>query len=362
MSCSGGKSNTRADLVLDSDKRLEVGKLLGHKTVRVTQDHYLNKHLSIELQDLFRGKPTKADRLQPLRSLATERFPGAPISIKGTALHQELREHPEYLALRQVFIDHKLNGASKAEIKSAKTKMDIKLAFLRRKATEQVRSDWIKAESSRYLTRKQNNSAGPNSDYVLPSFRATIVDLLYHSVEQSQEHRFKLFCSLRALFNIAYPCPHKDCKHHNEPFETKSALKNHQLQHKLEPTVYKCLFTSCISTFRSKSGLMRHCRDHRDNLGHPCPHEECEHHKTPFPTKKALAAHCKQSHRTQHQHFCSHEECEHHESPFLTKKALAAHYKQSHGTLRDMSPEHPAEVVGELVYNIKTGREEAVYF
>jgi hypothetical protein len=47
--------------------------------------------------------------------------------------------------------------ASKPRIKAAKSKMDTKLAGLRRKVTAQSRSDWIKVKGSRYFRTEQKD-------------------------------------------------------------------------------------------------------------------------------------------------------------------------------------------------------------
>jgi hypothetical protein len=70
---------------------------MGHKNPKVLQACYVNKHVSVDLQNLFHKRPTKTNRLRLLRSLAAEHFLGAPCDLCSTDLHQKLREHPKYI-------------------------------------------------------------------------------------------------------------------------------------------------------------------------------------------------------------------------------------------------------------------------
>lgn len=290
------KGESCTDLILDFVTS-ETGLLLGHKNPKTTQAHYMNKHLSIDLQSAHRHKPARTDRLRPLRSLAAERFPAAPTSIRGTKMHQELRQHPEYLALRQIWKDHKQNGASKPLIHAAKSKMEVKLALLRKKATDQLRSEWIKGEVSRYLRTDNPGQSSAEESCVLPTWRATVVDLLYHSVDQSQEYRLKLLFSLRKLATIhcegqmVFPCPHTDCKRHHEPFKAVRALERHKLLH--EGTVYPCPHADCErhrKPFKKAGCLERHLPLH-EGTTYLCPYIDCDRHQKSFQTAGGLERH-----------------------------------------------------------------------
>ncbi len=78
-----------------------------HKNPKGLQARYVNRHVGVDLQDLFHKRPAKTDRLRPLHSVAAEHFPGAPCDLRGTDLHQKLREHPKYVERRQEWQDLK---------------------------------------------------------------------------------------------------------------------------------------------------------------------------------------------------------------------------------------------------------------
>ena len=67
----------------------ETGLILGHSKPSVLKEHYHTKHLDVGLQSLFNKRRERRGRLQPLASLRTMRFPGAPSDRRGTYLHQE---------------------------------------------------------------------------------------------------------------------------------------------------------------------------------------------------------------------------------------------------------------------------------
>ena len=154
------------------------------------------------MQGLFHNRAPQIDRLRPLRSLAAEYFPGAPSSLRGTELHQELRQHPAYLVRRLEWQELKSSKASQPLIKAAKTRMDVELARLRRKGAKNYREEWIKTEGSRYLqTQPQEDHVqrGEVDSYILPSWRTAVVDLLFHPTENSPTHGLYLVRSLRTL-------------------------------------------------------------------------------------------------------------------------------------------------------------------
>ena len=138
-------------MVLESATWAEKGLILGHKNPKVLQARYIHKHIGLELQGLFHNRATRTDRLRPLRGLAMEHFPGAPSSLCGTELHQELRQHPEFLARRLEWDKLKQCNAGRPLVKAAKTRMDVELARLRREEAKKLSDEWIKAEGLRYL-------------------------------------------------------------------------------------------------------------------------------------------------------------------------------------------------------------------
>jgi len=91
--------------------------------------------------------------MQNLRSLATDRFPGAPSSIRGTDQHQELKQHPDYLAACAEWENLKKDNASKALIEKARSKKKMIIEKLRRSATQIVRAEWMETEGLRYLRK-----------------------------------------------------------------------------------------------------------------------------------------------------------------------------------------------------------------
>ncbi|KFY66947.1 hypothetical protein V496_01840 [Pseudogymnoascus sp. VKM F-4515 (FW-2607)] len=202
----------------------ETGLILGHKNPKVLQSKYANRHLGVSLQELFHNRPTGNDRVRPLRTLAVEHFPGAPSDLRGTEQHQNLRQHPDYLAYRQKWEYLKQSTANKALISAAKRKMDSKLAQLRRNETKKQREAWINTDGSRYLRSqqqgepRQETATGDSTKNNPPPWRISITEILFKSsVDQSQEERLKLFHSLKYLSIIKPPFPLARTKATSDP-------------------------------------------------------------------------------------------------------------------------------------------------
>lgn len=329
------------------------------------QARYVNKHVGVDLQNLFYKRPAKTDRLRPLRSLAAEHFPGAPCDLRSTDLHQKLREHPKYVELRQEWQDLKQSAASAALVKAAKTKMDVELARLRRVEAKKRREDWIRTDGLRCLRMQQQDSAAQEpskelNDYTLPPWCAAVTEMLFEASDQSQEGRLVLLRNLRALSKVKcgpvrakmlYPCPYIDCAHHEKPFDTKDALARHSRQH-------RCRYVDCVhyeKPFSTKAALTRHTRHHRQmeymsqqmneltftrratlhcgqgntNTEHFCPHRSCLRYMLPFAFKRDLQRHCDRIHNTS-EYLCLHQHCIRSRKPCTNESSLVRHLHEVH--------------------------------
>ncbi|KFZ20126.1 hypothetical protein V501_00286 [Pseudogymnoascus sp. VKM F-4519 (FW-2642)] len=354
-----------ANILEKSASWAETGILMGHKNPKVLQARYVHKHVGVDLQNLFHKRPAKTDRLRPLRSLAAEHFPGAPCDLRGTDLHQKLREHPQYVERRQEWQDLKQSAASAALVKAAKTKMDVELARLRRVEAKKLREDWIKTDGLRCLRMQQQDNAAQElskelNDYTLPPWRAAVTEMLFEASDQSQEGRLVLLRNLRALSKVkcgpartkmVYPCPYIDCAHHEKPFDTKDALTRHSRHH-------GCRYVDCVhyeKPFSTKAALTRHSRRHRQmeymsqqmneltftrratlhcgqgntNTEHFCPHRSCPRYMLPFAFKRDLQRHCDRIHNTS-EYLCPHQNCIRSRKPCTNESSLVRHLHEVH--------------------------------
>lgn len=157
----------------------ERGLILGHKRPQVTQEHYLNRHLAVDLQSSFfkRDLPEKQIICSKFAPWLV-RFPGAPVDLRGTAMHQELRQSPSYLVCRHEWMQLKDAKASKEDIKKAKTRMDVELARLRKIETKKLRAEWIRTEGTRALQDEVDSQATERVDNsTLPPWRIKLDNL-----------------------------------------------------------------------------------------------------------------------------------------------------------------------------------------
>jgi hypothetical protein len=286
--------------------------------------------------------------MQNLRSLATDRFPGAPSSIRGTDQHQELKQHPDYLAACAEWENLKKDNASKALIEKARSKKKMIIEKLRRSATQIVRAEWMETEGLRYL-RKSVSVQDPATivaDVPFAPWRTKVIDLLINETQdQSQERRVELFYCLRVMSIVrggAYFCTYNDCARHEEPFKTEAALTQHfDKIHK--PGGYVCPHEDCArheKPFKTEAALTRHCDKNHQPGEYLCPHEDCLRHENPFPTEKDLTQHCNRSYQQEGlKHFCPHGGCIRSTREFLSRRDLKRHCDRIHGTSKQVCPD-----------------------
>jgi hypothetical protein len=321
----------------------------------VLQSKYANRHVGFSFQQLSHKGPKGIDRLRPLRTLEVEHFPGAPSDLRGTELHQNLRQHPEYLAYRQEWEYLKQSTMNKALIKAARRKMDTKLAQLRRNETKKQREAWINTDGSRYLRSQRQGeplqeTAGDSAKNNSPPWRITITELLFTSGDQSQEQRVKLFHSLQYLSiikygvartNSIYSCPHKDCPRRWKPLATKKSLNLHSIWH--EQTLYRNQDSGYASYLEesdeSSTNVTRENSQRPATLKKPnrtqhvCPHQHCQRHTRPFPFRRDLLRHCDRIHGAS-EHYCPNQHCVRSKRPFTNERSLARHLNQAHSHVK----------------------------
>ena len=315
--------------------------MMGHKNPSTIQSSYLRRHSGIDLQNLCQRRAPQTARMRPLHNLASEYFPGMPDLPDSLIedIKREANQNRDIITLRQNLKQLQLDRASVSLKRVAKSKIDVAIARIKRIARDEFRDHWMKTEGSRYKTVPD-----PVEEiYVMPPWRADVVELLYNSTELPERRALKLLHCLRKMGTArngtiqppkpTYPCPREGCAKHTKPFKTQETLDRHC--ERVHTRGYHCPDDSCAhhdKPFKTQETLDRHCaRVH--TRGYHCPDDSCAHHDKPFKTEASLVRHRRQDHEIMTtEYLCPHSNCERSQKPFLSQRNLDNHCNKVHNT------------------------------